>query len=303
MSSGHGHDHPHDQARDFSAIFAAATILNIGLVVVQVVYGILADSVALLADAGHNFGDVLGLVIAWAAHVAAARQPTRRYTYGFRAASILATIANAVILLVATGAIAWEAIQRLFQPVHAAGMTIMMVAAIGIVVNGISAWLLLPGQKGDLNIKGAFFHLLGDAAVSVGVVIAGALILLTQWTWIDPAVSLAISGLIAWSTWSLLRDSVNLSLNAVPQDIDPEAVRRFLECLPEVSELHDLHIWAIGTTERALTCHLVMPNGHPGDEFFERVYRDLHDQFQIGHPTLQIERSADRCKLAPDHVV
>src|SRR5215813_7595619 len=300
---GYGHAHVH-APKDFGAAFAIATALNVGLVAIQVVYGIAAHSVALLADAGHNSGDALGLMIAWGAHVLARLNPTLRYTYGFRSASILAALLNGVILLVATGAIAWEALRRLFEPGEVAGMTVMLVAAVGIVINALSAWLLMAGQKSDLNIRGAFLHLVADAAVSLGVVVAGGVILLTGWNWLDPAVSIAISLVIVWGTWRLLREAVNQSLSAVPADIEPADVARYLGELPGVSAIHDLHVWAIGTTETALTCHLVMHGGHPGDRFLQAVYHDLHDRFGIAHPTLQIELGdADLCKLAPDHVV
>jgi cobalt-zinc-cadmium efflux system protein len=300
-SGGHGHVHT---PKDFGAVFAAATALNVGLVAVQVFYGIAAHSVALLADAGHNFGDALGLLIAWGAHAVAKLNPTKRYTYGFRSASILAALLNGVILLVATGAIAWEAIQRFFEPGEVAGLTVMVVAAIGIVVNGFSAWLLMAGQKGDLNIRGAFVHMVADAAVSLGVVVAGGVIILTGWNWLDPTVSLAISAVIVWGTWGLLREAVNHSLDAVPSDIDPKDVSKYLSDLPGVDGIHDLHVWAMSTTETALTCHLVMPKGHPGDEFLEKLYHQLHVKFGIEHPTLQIELgNAGACRLAPDHVV
>jgi cobalt-zinc-cadmium efflux system protein len=300
-SGGHGHVHT---PNDFGAVFAAATALNVGLVAVQVFYGIAAHSVALLADAGHNFGDALGLFIAWGAHAVAKLNPTKRYTYGFRSASILAALLNGVILLVATGAIAWEAIQRFFEPGEVAGLTVMVVAAIGIVVNGFSAWLLMAGQKGDLNIRGAFVHMVADAAVSLGVVVAGGVIILTGWNWLDPTVSLAISAVIVWGTWGLLREAVNHSLDAVPSDIDPKDVSKYLSDLPGVDGIHDLHVWAMSTTETALTCHLVMPKGHPGDEFLEKLYHQLHVKFGIEHPTLQIELgNAGACRLAPDHVV
>jgi cobalt-zinc-cadmium efflux system protein len=272
-------------------------------VLLQVAFGLIANSVALLADAGHNFGDALALLLAWGAHVMAKASPTRRYTYGYRSASILAALANGVILLVATGAIAWEAIQRFSEADEVAGMTVMIVAAIGIVINGISAWLLLAGQAGDLNIRGAFLHLVGDALVSVGVVVAGALILLTGWHWIDPAASLVISAVIIWSTWGLLRNAVNLSLGAVPHGINPDAVREYLEGLPGVKCIHDLHIWAMSTTETALTVHLVMPNGTAGDAFLLQLSQELHHRFKIDHPTVQIETDGDGCKLAPDHVI
>jgi cobalt-zinc-cadmium efflux system protein len=305
MHDHHSHDHGHSHAvGSFGPIFAIATALNLGLVAVQVFYGVVANSVALLADAGHNFGDALGLIIAWGAYVLAKSNPTARYTYGFRSASILAALLNGVILLVATGAIAWEAIGRFFEPHEVAGMTVMIVAAIGILINGLSAWLLITGQKGDLNIRGAFLHMVADAAVSFGVVVAGGLILLTGWNWFDPAVSIAISVVIVWGTWSLLREAIIHSLDAVPVEINPKEVARFLSGLPGVESIHDLHIWAMSTTETALTCHLVMPKGHPGDEFLQKLCDQLHGKFEIAHPTLQIELAdAGECKLAPEHVV
>ncbi len=289
---------------DFGTAFAIATALNLALVAVQVFYGIVAHSVALLADAGHNFGDALGLVIAWGAHLLSRMNPTARYTYGFRSASILAALLNSVILLVATGAIAWEAIGRFFAPGEVAGLTVMMVAAVGIVINGLSAWLLMSGQEGDLNIRGAFLHLVGDAAVSLGVVVAGGAILLTGWNWLDPAVSIGISALIVWGTLGLLREAINRSLDAVPSHIDPNAVAGYLRGLPGVDGIHDLHVWAMSTTETALTCHLVMSKGHPGDEFLCQLDRQLHERFRIAHPTIQIELgNASACKLAPEHIV
>jgi len=266
------HSHGHGQASDnFGPMFAIATALNLGLVAVQVFYGVVANSVALLADAGHNFGDALGLVIAWGAHVLARLNPTSRYTYGFRSASILAALLNAMILLVVTGAIAWESIGRFFEPHEVAGATVMVVAALGIFINGLSAWLLMAGQKRDLNIRGAFLHMAADAAVSLGVVAAGGLILLTGWNWLDPTVSIAISAAIVWGTWGLLREAINQSLDAVPAEIDSREVAKFLTGLPGVESIHDLHVWAMSTTETALTCHLVMPKGHPGDEFLQKL--------------------------------
>lgn len=308
MDHGHnhrGHDHSHDHAsEDFGVSLAIATALNVGLVAIQIFYGIAAHSVALLADAAHNFGDVLGLMIAWAGHRLAKLNPTARYTYGFRSASILAALLNGVILLLATGGIAWEAILRLFAPGEVAGLTVMIVAAAAIAINGLSAWLLMSGQEIDLNIRGAFLHMLADAAVSLGVVVAGGLILLTGWNWLDPTASIVISAVIIWGTWGLLREAVNRSLSAVPSAIDPDEVATFLRRLPGVEGIHDLHIWAMSTTETALTCHLVMPNGHPGDEFLRTLYRELHDRFAIAHPTLQIELGdAEACKLAPQHIV
>jgi cobalt-zinc-cadmium efflux system protein len=308
MDHGHhhgGHDDSHAHAReDFGPIFAIAAALNVGLVAIQIFYGIAAHSVALLADSAHHFGDVLGLMIAWAAHRLAKLNPTARYTYGFRSASILAALLNGVILLVATGGIAWEAILRLFTPGEVAGLPVMVVAAAGIAISGLSAWLLMSGQEADLNIRGAFLHMLGDAAVSLGVVVAGGLIVLTGWNWLDPTTSIIISAVIVWATWGLLREAVNRSLSAVPSAIDPEEVAAYLRGLPGVEGIHDLHIWAMSTTETALTCHLVMPKGHPGDDFLRTLSHELHDRFKIAHPTLQIELGdAEACKLAPQHVV
>lgn len=289
--------------RNFGLIFAVALALNGALVILQAAYGFLANSVALLSDAGHNFGDVLGLLLAWAGYVMAGAAPTRRHTYGFRSASILAAVGNGIILLVATGAIAWEAILRLFEPSEVAGATVMLVAFVGIVINGLSAWMLGAGHKEDLNLRGAFLHLAGDAAVSVGVVISGGIILLTRWYWLDPVASLAISAVIVWSTWGLLRNGLNLSLAAVPERIDPDAVRYYFEGLPGVASIHDLHIWAMSTTDTALTIHLVMPEGNPGDPFIRGISRELQARFSIAHPTMQIETDGRGCKLAPDHVV
>ena len=298
-----GHSHVHAPA-NFGRVFAIAALLNISLVVIQVVYGVLAHSVALLADAGHNFGDVVGLLLAWGAHGLCGRSPTRRFTYGFGSASILAALLNAIILLVATGAIAWEAVHRFFMPAEVAGVTVMVVALIGIVINGVSAWLLMAGRRSDLNVRGAFLHMIADAGVSLGVVGVGAGIALTGWLWLDPVMSLVISAVIVWGTWGLLRDAVKMSLAAVPEGIDPLQVRAYLEGLPGVEAAHDLHIWAMSTTHTALTCHLVMPNGHPGDAFLAEISHELRHRFTISHPTLQIELDdAGTCALAPDHVV
>jgi cobalt-zinc-cadmium efflux system protein len=304
-SHSHSHDHGNLHApANFGVAFAVAAGLNLGLVAAQVAYGLSAHSVALLADAGHNLGDVLGLLLAWGAHVIGRSVPTERYTYGFRSASILSALGNALILLIATGAIAWEAIRRLADPGEVEGITVMAVAAAGIVVNGVSAWLLMAGQKGDLNIRGAFAHLIADAAVSAGVVIAGGLILLTGWTWIDPAVSLAISAVIVWGTWGMLREAVQMSMDAVPSHINPADVRGYLEHLPGVASVHDLHIWAMSTTENALTAHLVLPKGHPGDGFLTAICQDLDHRFKIKHPTIQIEvGDAGPCVLEPGHIV
>ncbi|KST60021.1 cobalt transporter [Methylobacterium sp. GXS13] len=299
----HGPGHAHAPA-SFGKAFAIGIALNVGFVAVEATFGVLANSVALLADAGHNLSDVLGLVVAWVAMVLAKRAPSARYTYGMKGSSILAALFNAVFLLVAVGAIAWEAIQRFGEPAPVAGKTVMIVAAVGILVNGVTAWLFASGAKGDINIKGAFLHMAADAAVSAGVVIAGLVILYTGWTWLDPVVSIAIVAVIVWSTWGLLRDSLTLSLAAVPPGIDPAAVRSHLKGLPGVTALHDLHVWAMSTTETCLTAHLLMPGGRPDDAFLMDAAAGIRERFGIGHTTLQVETSADNaCALAPDHVV
>lgn len=298
-NGGHSHSHA---PQNFGFAFAAAAGLNIAFVIVQAIYGVLANSIALIADAGHNFGDVIGLLLAWAAYAIARRPATARYTYGFRSATILAALANAILLLVATGAIAWEAIRRFSEPGEVAGLTVMAVAAVGILINAGSALLLSAGRKGDLNIRGAFLHLMADAAVSAGVVITGLAILLTGWTWLDPLASLVISAVIVWSTWGLLRESLTLSLAAVPPTIDPDEVRQYLAALPGVASIHHLHIWAISTSETALTCHLVTPGRHPGDAFLAEVTNALHKRFGIDHPTLQIEvGDTAKCATQQEH--
>ena len=299
MNHDHAHDHAH-APQHFGGAFALATALNLGLVAVQVIYGLSAHSVALLADAGHNFGDALGLMLAWGAHALARVRPTAHFTYGYRSASILSALLNAVLLLIATGAIAWEALRRFAEPADVAGLIVMVVAAAGIVVNGLSAWLLMAGQKGDLNIRGAFAHMIADAAVSAAVVVAGGVILLTGWTWVDPVASLIVSAVIVWTTWELLRESARMSMDAVPAGIDPKDVRRYLEKLPGVASVHDIHVWAVSTTETALTAHLVIPGGHPGDGFLAELCHDLDRRFKINHPTVQIEvGDAGRCILEP----
>lgn len=307
---GHSHDHAHDghghhhAPADFGRAFLIGITLNTAFILIEGIYGYLANSTALLADAGHNLSDVLGLVTAWIAAVLSKRAPTARYTYGLRNTSILAALANAVLLLIASGAILLEAIQRLIEPEPVKSVTIIVVAAIGILVNGVTAWLFASGQKGDINIRGAYLHMIADAAVSAGVVVAGLLIMQTGWLWVDPFTSLVVVGVIVWSTWGLLRESTAMSLDAVPAFIDPLAVRAFLEKLPGVASIHDLHIWPISTTETALTAHLVTPGGHPGDAFLLETCKQLHERFRIEHSTLQIEISEhNNCTLAPSHVI
>jgi cobalt-zinc-cadmium efflux system protein len=289
---GHGHSHA-GLPRDFSTAFAIGTALNLGIVVLQASYGLIAHSTALLADAGHNLSDVLGLIVAWGAAGLGRRPTTARYTYGLRGSSIIAALFNAVFLLVVLGGIAWEAIQRFARPVEVHGTTVMVVAGIGIVVNGISAWLFASGRKTDLNVRGAFLHMLSDALVSFGVLCAGALIVITGWTWLDPVATLIIVATIVYGTWGLLRDSVGMVMAAVPPGINPDRVRDFLSALPGVSRIHDLHIWPMSTSETALTCHLVMPAGHPGDEFIVCIAEELQQQFSIAHATVQIEITED----------
>ena len=299
---GHGHGHAHTP-KDFGRAFFLGAILNIGFVVVEAVFGFVSGSMALLADAGHNLSDVFSLLLAWGAAVAARRAPSTRFTYGLRSSSILAALANAVLLLVAVGAIVLEAVQRLVHPVAVESVTVMAVAAVGIVINTATAMMFVRGQGDDLNVRGAFLHMAGDAAVSLAVLLGGLAIWLTGRAWIDPALSLIVAGVIVWSTWSLLRESVLLAMDAVPAGIDPVAVRAYLAGLSGVASVHDLHIWPMSTTETALTCHLVMPGGHPGDEFLTQVGHDLAHRFHIQHPTLQVETAGGSCALAPDQVV
>ncbi|MEO1170271.1 MAG: cation diffusion facilitator family transporter [Pseudomonadota bacterium] len=293
--SHHGHDHPHGHGHshapaDFGRAFAIGITLNTLYIIVEAGYGFAIGSMALLADAGHNLSDVLGLIIAWTGATLAKRPPSKRYTFGFRGSSILAALFNAVLLLIAVGLIALEAIQRIVYPAPVAGGTIIVVAGIGIVINGATALLFARGRKGDINIRGAYLHMAADAAVSAGVVIAGILILWTGSTWIDPVTSLVIGLVILLSTWGLLRDSVKMSLAAVPDHIDSDEVREMLAAMDGVAQVHHLHIWNMSTTEIALTAHMVMPDGHPGDAFLTGVQAELEARFHIGHSTIQIER-------------
>jgi cobalt-zinc-cadmium efflux system protein len=301
-SHGHGHDH-HD-AIDFGHAFAIGIALNLIYVAAEAGYGLAAGSLALLADAGHNLGDVLGLALSWGAAVLGRRGPSGRFTYGLRSSSILAALANAVILLMVTGGIAWEAIWRLDHPVAVTGGTVAIVAAVGIAVNGITALLFASGRRSDLNLRSAFLHMAADALVTAGVVVAGVAIALTGLLWLDPAVSLAVSAVIVWGTWDLVKQALSLALDAVPQGVDTNAVRAYLLAVPGVTAIHDLHIWGMSTTETALTCHLVMPHGHPGDEALSHIARELDEHFHIQHTTLQIELGdSDECALTPEHVV
>ncbi len=310
MAAARHHDHDHGThahshaPASFGRAFAIGTALNIGFVAVEGIYGIAAGSTALLADAGHNLSDVLGLLIAWGAATLGRRSPKGRYTYGLRSSSIIAALLNALMLLVALGVIAVEAIGRLADPAPVAGRTVMLVAAIGILVNGATALLFMRGRAHDLNIRGAFAHMAADAAISAGVVVAGFVILETGWLRLDPLVSLAIVGIVAVGTWGLLRDSVNMSLMAAPPGLDPETVAAFLRGREGVVALHDLHIWPMSTTETALTVHLLLPGGYPGDGYVAETADALRQRFGIGHSTIQIETDPARaCHLEPDMVV
>jgi len=300
MSHDHNHHCPHHAAPNYSRAFALGAGLNLVFVAVEFGCGLWAHSVALLADAGHNLSDVLGLLLAWAAAYASTVGPNERRTYGLRRTSILAALANALVLLLATGGITWEAVQRFAQPAPVAGTTVMMVAAVGVVINGLTALLFFSGRRHDLNLRGAFLHMAADAGISLGVVVCGALINWQGWTWVDPVTSLAIVAAILFSTWGLLRDSINLALDAVPRTIDPAQVREYLQGLPGISDVHDLHIWGMSTTETALTVHLVKPDGRIDDAFLAEVEHTLHDRFGIMHPTIQVEQgdAEHSCKLA-----
>jgi cobalt-zinc-cadmium efflux system protein len=278
-------------------------VLNLVFVVVEAVFGFAVNSLALVAAAGHNLSDVLGLALAWGAFALSRRAPSSRRTYGMRRSSILAALFNALFLLFAIGAIAWEAIQRFWHAEPVSGWTVVIVALVGIAVNGITAILFASGQKEDLNVRAAFLHMAADTAVSAGVVLGGLLILFTQWYWIDPVLSFAIAAIIFWGTWGLLRESVDLSLDAVPTSIDPKKVKVFLELWPEVTEVHDLHIWPLSTTEPALTAHLVMPNHDCSDAEILRISQALTTEFGVSHSTLQIERGSVPCPFASEETL
>ena len=301
-----GHTHSHTLTGDLGVVFAISIALNLGFVVIEGFYGFVSHSMALLADASHNISDVLGLVAAWAATVLSTRRPSARYTYGLRSSSILAALLNAIILLIAVGGIVVEAVQRLVDPAPVGGGTVIAVACTGVVINGLSALLLSSRQhQHDLNVKSAFAHMLSDAVVSLGVAASGAIILFTGWSRLDPAVSIIVSLVIVLGTWRLLRNSLDLALQAVPPDIDPVAVRAHLLMVSGVNEVHDLHIWPMSTTATALTCHLVMPTGHPGDACLSDIATALQQRFGIEHATIQVETGdpAHPCVLVPDHVV
>ncbi|WP_321816805.1 MULTISPECIES: cation diffusion facilitator family transporter [unclassified Paraburkholderia] len=295
----HGHHHHHAPANGHGRAFALAVALNLVIVVVQGVYGVLAHSAALLADAGHNLSDVLGLLLAWGAAWLATRRPSARYTFGFGSSSILASLANVALLLVACGAILAEAIGRLVHPAPVAGLDVFVVATVGMIVNGFSVWLFMRGQKDDINIRGAFLHMAADAGVSAAVAVSGLVILGTGWSWVDPAMSIVVVLVIVRGTWGLLRESVRLALAAVPEGIDIDGIRLFLAQQHGVTDVHDLHVWALSTTGNALSAHLVMPAGHPGDAALDAIVSALGTRFRVQHVTLQVDlgTSVHRCAL------
>ena len=300
MGAGHSHSHDHAHGHghhhgpgSYGRAFAIGVLLNSAFVLIEAGFGLWSGSMALVADAGHNLSDVLSLLIAWGAAYASSLPASGRYTYGYKSSSILAALANGALLLIALGAILFETIDRLFDPAPVEGTTMIAVAGVGIVVNGATALLFASGRKHDINIRGAFLHMAADALVSVGVVIAGIAILMTGGWWIDPVTSLIIVAIIGFGTWGLLRDSVKLALLAVPDSIDEAAVRAYLAGLPGVAAVHDLHIWPMSTTETALTAHLVMPAGYPGDAFLHDVAHELEHRFHIGHATVQVETGAE----------
>jgi cobalt-zinc-cadmium efflux system protein len=289
--SHHEHSHSHQQ-NNFNKAFGIGIVLNVIYILVEVFYGLLINSMALLADAGHNFSDVLGLLLAWGASYLAKTATTEKRTYGFRKSTILAAFFNAIILMIAVGAITIEAVRKLIYPEPVQGETMMIVAGIGFFINAATAFLFLRGREKDLNIKGAFIHMAADAGVSLGVVVAGFIILSTEWLWIDPAISLLIVLVITIGTWGLLKDSFQLSMDAVPKGIDLKEVGSYLKSINGVQEVHDLHIWAMSTTENALTAHLVIPGETKDDFFLKKICGELHTKFGIEHSTIQIEKSA-----------
>jgi cobalt-zinc-cadmium efflux system protein len=294
MSAHHSHVH----TASYNRAFVIGIALNVAFVLVEAFYGWRADSLALLSDAGHNLSDVLGLLMAWGGFYLARLRPDQKHTYGWGRATIMAALFNALILLIATGGIVWEAISRFSHPVPIQGGIVMLVAGVVVVINGITAWMFMSGNRDDLNLRGAFLHMAADALVSLGVVIAGALFIWTGWAWLDPSISLVIAVVILFGTWDLLRQSVHLSLDGVPASVELHSVRSYLSALPGVSDVHDLHVWAMSTSETALTVHLVMFGGHPGDDFLNRVAEALHHDFAIEHTTIQIEVSARECALS-----
>ena len=314
MTHNHSHDnsnldshdaskeHSHSHApKNFDRAFVIGIVLNFCFVVIEAIYGVLSNSLALLADAGHNLSDVLALLLAWGASVWVRRAPTERRTYGFRRSSILVALFNAIILLVAVGGIVWEAVLRFMHPEPVASGAVMLVASVGIFINGFTAWLFVSGKKQDVNIRGAYLHMAADAAISLGVVVAAVVIYFTNWLWLDPVASILIAIIITLGTWELLRESLDLALDAVPKNIHPADVEAYLSGLPGVAAVHDLHIWSVSTTEVALTVHLVKPDAIIDDVLLSKINTELRDKFGIAHTTVQLEQgsNAHPCAQAP----
>jgi cobalt-zinc-cadmium efflux system protein len=310
MSAHHQHSdrdtHSHQHTvTSYGHVFAIGVTLNMLIVIAEWTFGIYANSLSLVADAAHNLGDVLGLVLAWGAMRLAQGIPTPQFTYGLRSSTVLASLTNAITLLLVTGALGWEGVQRLTQPEIINEPVVIMVAVAGMLVNGFTAWLFVAGSKSDLNMRGAYLHLAADASISASVAIGGTLIMFTGWAWVDPLLTLVVAIAIIASTWKLLKQSLYLALQAVPDNIDSAAVKNYLNNLDGVTQVHDLHIWAVSTSENALTAHLIRPCGHPGDVVLQQVAHTLSKQFGIHHTTLQIELSDANiaCEQAPDHVL
>jgi cobalt-zinc-cadmium efflux system protein len=287
----HTHSHHHHEINNTNRSFAIGIALNVIFVIIEAGYGLAADSLALIADAGHNLSDVMSLMLAWGASYLATKNPTRKRTYGLRKVTIMASLVSSVLLLVALGGIAWESIERLFSPKPVDGVIIIIVAAIGVVINTATALLFVKGQKHDLNLRAAYLHMAADAAISFGVVVAGVAIMITGWVWLDPVISLFIVVVILISTWNLLRDSIDLSIDAVPQEINVLDIQNYLKNLKNVSEIHDLHVWALSTTETALTVHLVTSNECIDNRFLQEIEAYLHHHFNITHTTIQLENN------------
>ena len=295
------HHHHHHEPPDYNRAFAVGVALNIIFVVVEVFYGVMADSLALITDAGHNLSDVLGLLLAWGASYLATKRPSLRRTYGYSRATILASMFSGLLLLAAVVLISWEAVNRFFTPSEPVGQTIMIVAGIGVLINSITAWFFVSGKDHDLNIRGAYLHMAADALVSLGVVVSGFVIWKFGLKWFDPLSSLLIAVVILWSTWSLLRDSLNLAIDAVPRGLDPKEVRNWLSAQAGVDGLHDLHIWPLSTTETALTAHLLMSEPPTDDEFLHDLALQLQEKFKISHATFQIERGDENHPCRQSH--
>jgi len=295
------HHHHHHATPNYNRAFAVGVALNIIFVLIEVSYGVKANSLALITDAGHNLSDVMGLLLAWGASYLAGKQPSLRRTYGYSRATILASMFSGLLLLAAVVIIGWEAFHRFFEPAQPAGKTIMVVAAIGVIINSVTAWFFVSGKDHDLNIRGAYLHMAADALVSLGVVVSGFVIWKFGLNWFDPLSSLLIAAVIFWSTWGLLRDSLNLAVDAVPRGLDPEKVRNWLNAQPGVEGMHDLHIWPMSTTDTALTVHLLMPEPPTDDEFLHDLAEQLQERFEISHATFQIERGDDDVTCSQSH--